>query len=235
MEQATNLPKWNDPTLKAGTMIRTALWLISEVGVGHSFTKEKHRAAFAGKAQADRRMRDLRKYGWVIHTSAEDATLNSDEQRLVQIGRPVWDREARRTAAPEQLTAKARRATFAENDYMCVVCGIAGGERYPDAPHMTAVLAISRRSVTLPDGSLHTMFVSECKRCRSGAAGGQLDLRQLLQSIRSISPPERAVFARWAESGRRSPLDSLWADFRQLPSAARAQVRERLKQEHLAG
>jgi hypothetical protein len=59
------LPKWNDPTLRAGTRIRTALWLISEVGVGNSFTKEQHRAAFSGVAQADRRMRDLRDYASV--------------------------------------------------------------------------------------------------------------------------------------------------------------------------
>ena len=53
------LPKWNDPKLRAGTMIRTALWLTSEVGVGNAFTKEQHRQAFAGITQADRRLRDL--------------------------------------------------------------------------------------------------------------------------------------------------------------------------------
>src|SRR5262245_19015026 len=135
------IPKWNDPNFKAGTMIRTALWLISEVGVGNSFTKEQHRAAFSGVAQADRRLRDLRDYGWVIHTSAEDATLHPDEQRLVKVGSPVWKREGRKKDSKDAVTAKMRRAVFADSDYQCAVCGIAGGESYPDAPHMTAILA----------------------------------------------------------------------------------------------
>src|SRR5450432_555568 len=86
------LPGWDAPSLRAGTMIRTALWLISEVGVGNTFTKEQHRRAFSEATQADRRLRDLRDYGWVIHTSSQDLTLNSNEQRFVSIGLPVWER-----------------------------------------------------------------------------------------------------------------------------------------------
>ena len=66
-------------------------------------------------------MRGLRSSGWVIHTSAEDISLNSNEQRLVAIGRPVWEREGRKTSASEQITAKARMATFAASDYQCTV------------------------------------------------------------------------------------------------------------------
>src|SRR6266853_1530502 len=157
-----SLPKWNDPELRAGTMIRTALWLVSEIGVGNSFTKERHRQAFSGIAQADRRLRDLRDYGWVIHTNLEDLTLNSNEQRFVKVGLPVWEQGVRKTAAIETLTAKMRMATFAENDYQCVVCGVAGGERYLDAPQVTAVLSISRRAISLPEGRIGTMFLSEC-------------------------------------------------------------------------
>src|SRR5687768_11563496 len=87
-----SLPKWNDPSLKVGTMIRIALWLISEIGIGNRFTKEALRQAFPGVAQSDRRLRDLRKYGWVIHTNTEDASLKTDEQRLVAVGKPVWVR-----------------------------------------------------------------------------------------------------------------------------------------------
>lgn len=228
VEQSMTLPRWNDPALKFGTMIRTALWLISEIGVGNSFTKEQHRQAFPGVAQADRRLRDLRDYGWVIHTSAEDLTLNPEEQRFVVAGSPVWERGVRKNTATDIPTAKMRMATFAENDYQCVICGIAGGERYPDAPHMTAVLAASRRAVTVSDGSVQPMFVSECKRCRSGAAGAAVDVPLLLASISSLDPADRAIFDRWAERGRRGPLDRVWTDFRRLPAAARDQLRERL-------
>jgi hypothetical protein len=45
--EAAVFPPQNDPLLKAGTMVRTALWLITEVGVGNSFTKEKHHPRFS--------------------------------------------------------------------------------------------------------------------------------------------------------------------------------------------
>jgi hypothetical protein len=230
MENTVTLPKWNDPALKAGTMVRTALWLISEVGVGNSFTKEKHRAAFSGISQADRRMRDLRKFGWVIHTSTEDVTLKSNEQRLVAVGYPVWEGDRRKTVLKDHITAKVRMATFAQSDYQCSICGIAGGEHYPDAPGMTAVLGISRRKVTLPDGQVHTMFVPECNRCSSGTKGETADVPQLLTGISSLDPAERALFALWAESGRLSQLDNLWSQFRRLPAAAQDQMRQLFKQ-----
>ena len=224
-------PKWNDSTFKAGTMIRTALWLISEVGVGSSFTKERHRAAFSGVAQADRRLRDLRDYGWVIHTSAEDVSLNPEEQRFVAAGRPVWERGVRKTTETDTLTAKMRMATFAEDDYQCVVCGIAGGESYPDAPHMTAILAISRRAVTINDGRAQPMFVTECKRCRSGTIGDTFDVPLLIERIAGLDTSDRALFAKWAERGKRGDLDRVWAAFRRLPAAGRDRVRAQLKRQ----
>jgi hypothetical protein len=65
-------------------MITGALWLAAEVGEGGVFTKEQVRQAFPGISQADRRIRDLRDYGWVIHTNTDDASLASGEQRLVK-------------------------------------------------------------------------------------------------------------------------------------------------------
>lgn len=225
------LPKWNDPELRAGTMIRTALWLTSEIGVGNSFTKEKHRQAFAGVAQADRRLRDLRDYGWVIHTSLEDVSLNANEQRFVAAGLPVWQPGVRKNTAKNTPTAKRRMAAFAENNYQCIVCGIAGGEKYPDAPQMTAVLSISKRSVSLPDGRTETMLISECKRCRSGAASGSVDIGVLLSRVRSLDGGDKAVFIRWTERGRRGALDRVWSDFRRLSAAAQEEVRKRLRAE----
>jgi hypothetical protein len=223
------IPKWNDPKLKAGTMIRTALWLISEVGLGNSFTKEQHRGAFSGVAQADRRLRDLRDYGWVIHTSAEDASLNPEEQRLVTIGSPVWEPGARKHEATDSVTAKIRRETFAENDFQCVVCGIAGGEVYPDATHVVAVLSASRKEVTVRGGRKVTMFVSECKRCRAGATTNVIDVVQMLAEIGKLDAGDRAVFRRWSGRGRRGALDRIWADFRRLPAGAKDEVRRVLK------
>jgi hypothetical protein len=212
-------------------MIRTALWLLSEVGVGCSFTKEQHRAAFPGVAQADRRLRDLRDWGWVISTNAEDATLNPEEQRFVAAGIPVWEHGSRKPTKTVPLTAKVRMTTLAENDYQCITCGISGGESYPDAPHTRAILGVSRKTVNSSEGKEQTMFVPECKRCRSGGGGGALNVPLLLDSIRALNQADKAILVQWFERGRRSTLDRLWAQFRQLPTPARNQLLEDLKRE----
>jgi hypothetical protein len=220
-------PKWNDPALKAGTKIRTALWLIAEVGLGNSFTKEQHRAAFPGISQADRRMRDLRKDRWVIHTSAEDVSLNSDEQRLVAVGDPIWER-GRKRKKDFAITAKLRKAVLAQSDYQCSVCGIAGGEAYPDVPHTTAVLGVSTRTVTLPDGGVEKTLVAECKLCKSGHAEEAFNLPALIAEFEHLSDVDRSVILAWISKGRRSSLDRLWRQYRRLPEDLRKDVRQQI-------
>jgi hypothetical protein len=223
------LPRWDDPKLRHGTMVRTALWLMTEVGVGNTFTKARHRQAFTGVTQADRRLRDLRDYGWVIRTSTEDLTLRPDEQRFVAPGKPVWDRGIRKDAKVDQVTAKQREAAFSESDYQCVVCGIAGGERYPDASHVTAVLSISRREVAMASGEKRTMLVAECKRCRAGGSGAAiLDVAAILAQARELDDKDLVVLLRWMESGRRQVLDHLWSSVRRLPLTVRNELRNRL-------
>jgi hypothetical protein len=135
-------------------MIRTALWLISEIGVGNSFTKEQHRQAFSGVTQADRRLRDLRDYGWVIHTSAEDLTLNPEEQRFFAAGRPVWELGVHKNTATDAVTAKMRKATLAENDYQCVFCGICSGVKAERDSHSRGAYhrRLAKRNIEKPEG-----------------------------------------------------------------------------------
>ncbi|MET9297445.1 hypothetical protein [Streptomyces sp. NPDC003077] len=89
------LPDWTDQ--KMGTMVRAALWLVSEVGEGNVFTREQLRAAFPDVAQIDRRVRDLRELGWQIATNRDDALLRPHESRFVRTGEPVWEPGVRRT------------------------------------------------------------------------------------------------------------------------------------------
>jgi hypothetical protein len=224
------IPKWNDPKLKAGTKIKAALWLVSEVGVGNTFTKEQLRQAFPGVTQIDRRVRELRAHGWVIDTRAEDVALNHDEQRFVATGQPIWQREGDMYDHTGTISAKIRRKTFAEDDYQCVTCGIAGGETYPEAPHIKAVLSLSRRSIRSSEGVNSRMLVTECQRCRAGIEGrSEVDVANLLRQIEALDAPGLAVFRRWVVTGRRRLLDRLWGEFRRLPYAAQNDIRKRLK------
>ncbi|WP_411107156.1 hypothetical protein [Streptomyces sp. cmx-4-9] len=225
------LPAWNDPELKGGTMIRGALWLLQEVGEGNTFTKEQLRDAFPGIAQADRRLRDLRDFKWVILTNTEDASLLAEDQRFVEAGVPVWDRAARRAAAPQKsVSAKQAQAVLARDHYMCTVCGIGGAEPYPDDSNQTAVLSVSRRPTVLLDGREETLLVTECKRCRAGGDGGAARADEVAAEIRSLDPADQRRLVRWAERGRRgsTPIERAWNAYRRLPGDAREEVRAAL-------
>lgn len=225
------LPSWNDPTLKAGTKIRTALWLLSEVGIGNVFTKEEHRLAFPGVAQADRRLRDLREAGWIIQTSLEDVSLNSNEQRFVAAGSPVWDPAAKKPANSGSVTAKQRRAIFSEANYQCEICGIAGGEMYPDLPTMSATLSISKVTQNVVGGS-EAQHIVECKRCRAG--GSRLvNLAEFLMEIEELAHADRKMLAYLSSQTANSPLFKVWAKYRLLTKSdmqkARSHILDALK------
>ncbi|MFE1578216.1 hypothetical protein [Streptomyces fradiae] len=223
------LPAWNDPDLKGGTMIRGALWLVQEIGEGNTFTKEQLRAAFPGISQADRRLRDLRDFKWVILTNTEDASLLAEDQRFVKAGVPVWDPAARRAAAPrKRATAKQTREAFERDGYMCTVCGIGGAESYIDDSNQTAVLSVTQRFTVLPDGTEDVLLVTECKRCRAGSDGQPARADEVVAEIKGLDPADRQRLAHWAGRGRRgsTPLERAWNAYRRLPEGARQQVRE---------
>lgn len=224
------LPAWNDS--KAGAMVRGALWLVQVVGEGSTFTKGQLRDAFPGISQVDRRIRDLRDYGWVILTSSDDATLTAEDQRFVKAGVPVWDPAARRAAAPQKsISSKEKQAVMARDDFMCTVCGISGGEPYLDDSNQTAVLSVTRRETVLPDGREQTLAITECKRCRAGSNGSSARADETVAEIKALDPGEQRRLLRWIERGRRgsTPLDRAWNAYRRLPADARDEVRAALE------
>lgn len=118
------------------------------------FTKEQLRAAFPTVTQIDRRVRDLRKRGFVIHTRREDPRLTAAEMRLVQIGDA--------TRAPLGMSAEARREALNASAYSCLMCGADGGSTYEDAPLQKVTLFV----LELP--TLDHPIVS-CVRCKQAA------------------------------------------------------------------
>jgi hypothetical protein len=131
-----------------------AEWLKSSVGEGGVFTKEELRAAFPGVTQIDRRVRDLRKRGFVIHTRREDARLTAAEMRLVKIG------DASR--APTGIPPEARREALNSSAYACMICGADGGGTYVDDPLQKVTLSV------LDISALDRLIVA-CVRCKPSA------------------------------------------------------------------
>lgn len=222
---------WDDPRA-GGTMVRGALWLLQVIGEGNTFTKNELRDAFPGVSQVDRRIRDLRDYGWVVHSSAEDATLLREDQRFVSAGVAVWDSKARRANAPTKaISTKERQVVLARDDYMCTLCGVAGGESYPDNAIMTAVLAVSRRMVTSDDGRPKQIFVTECKRCRSGNVPASLAVGDVVEYATELDLDDLRRLVRWMERGRRgtTELDRAWSAYLRVPPDERSRVAERIR------
>ncbi|RZU24671.1 hypothetical protein [Streptomyces sp. BK239] len=218
------LPSWQNKNL--GGRARTALWLLQVVGVGKTFKKVELREAFPDAAQIDRRLRDLRDYGWKIDTSRDDPTLTQQEQRFVAAGAEVWlPGQAKTPKHKASITAAQRNKILAADNYMCRACGIAAGETYEDTL-TPAVLNVARRKVVLPDGSTDHHTVTECKRCGVGSSERTVDVTQVLAQVRALSPMERQALTTWIEADQRTlgPLEKAWGTYRSLPEHLRKAV-----------
>lgn len=222
--KAVEQPAWDDPDSSAGTMVRGALWLLQVVGEGGTFTKNQLREAFPGVSQVDRRIRDLRDYGWVVHSSTEEAALFSEDQRFVKAGVAVWDPQERQKFTPRKaIPSKERRAVLARDGFMCTLCGIAGAEPYRDDPVKTAVLSVSRRKVRTLEGVETEILATECNRCRSGQDDARIDMGAAVGAANELSAGDRRRLLRWIERGRRgmTELDRAWETYLRIPADQR--------------
>jgi hypothetical protein len=219
------VPRWK--TFEGGTKIRVALWLYEEVGRGGVFTKAQLRAAFPNVEQVDRRMRDLRPEGWVIHTNSQDVSLESDELRLVTVGGRVWERSYR-SAALSTTSDAERRAIMRRDNFACVFCGVSAGEPYEDDPARTAVLTVVGDREARGADALSTV----CSRCR-GASSQRTSADAVLLELKGLDPRDQATFRLWLAQSRRiqTPLDRAWLKFLRLPPEQRKQVDETVRQD----
>jgi hypothetical protein len=193
-----------------GTMVKIARWLLAEVGPGSIFTKADLRDAFPGVQQVDRRMRDLRPFGWVIATNREDAALAPHELRFVSPGQPVW--ESRKRDADAEASPKERRKALLEAGYMCGLCGICAGQIFAVKPFQAAVVSAYRSG---------DEFVVMCQRCASGASEEVLTAERALalRLFETLSEPDRIQFRDWALNGRRpTSVELAWSAASRSPS-----------------
>jgi hypothetical protein len=169
-----------------------AEWLAQQVGEGSVFTKQDLRVALPQFEQADRRMRDLRDYGWTILTNREDASLRPNELRLVKIGLPVWDPGVARVArnSEERVSPAERSRELLSAGYLCRRCGIGAGEIYPEAKTTQVFLSVRRRE--------HGFEVL-CQFCLRGGSDSLAALKALIESL---NPVERAELKTWLAGER---------------------------------
>lgn len=225
-----SLPSWTDESY--GSMKRGALWLLTIVGEGNVFTKTQLKEAFPGTAQIDRRVRDLRDYGWRIDTNREDLTLDANEQRFVTQGEPVWEPGKGRAKTSTPITATQRREIMAKDGHLCRSCGIPAGQMYAGT-YEAAQLDIARRQVLQGDGSTVIQLVTECSRCRVGGRDLVTDTPSLLMKVQNLGGFERSILAGWVADGERefSALEAIWAEYQALSAESRKQVQDVLNED----
>lgn len=220
-----SLPSWTDESY--GSMKRGALWLVTVVGEGNVFTKTQLKEAFPGTAQIDRRVRDLRDFGWRIDTNREDLTLDANEQRFVTRGEPVWEPGKGRAKTSTPITATQRREIMAKDGHLCRSCGIPAGQMYAGT-YEAAQLDIARRQVLGGNGATVTELVTECSRCRVGGRALTTDTPGLLAKVQNLGSFERSILSGWVVAGERefSALESIWAAYQSLSAESRKQVQD---------
>lgn len=206
------LPDWR--TYPGGTMKKAALWLAEMVGEGGVFTKDELRKDFPGVSQIDRRVRDLRDHGWIMHTRAEDLDLELDEQRLVHIGGHVWAAGYKSPVKAVGPNPTQKQEALESSNHRCLSCGATAGEPFFDDVLTTAKLTVV--------GSPHSGWIASCQRCKMGGSVPSSSV-EFVSAFSALSSSEKRTFANWMRSGLResTPLDRAWDKFRRLSAAER--------------
>ena len=216
----------------AGAMGQAAWWLAHIKGEGAVYAIGEVRQLWPEHQQIDRRLRDLRDYGWRIDEAR--STLNSDlrpdERRLVHIGVAYWDPEARRVGKPEKISAKIRSQIFHRDGHACVRCGIASGEEFADMPGVTARMTAAH---VYPDrlGGKATAsdLITACQFCNEAIRDetpNYLDAAQVQLRVRSLGRSDLERLLNRMRTGRAEAdkVDFVWRAYLQLPAVSREEI-----------
>jgi hypothetical protein len=216
-------------------MVRAALWLDETVGEMGIFTKADLRAAIPGIEQIDRRMRDLRMYGWRIDDSKQDASLRPNQLRLVHRGVPVWDQARRRAASPATISARTRQEVFDRDGHRCVRCGAQAGEFFVDQAGVRVKLSAGHVYPNVLRGAATAEnLITSCQRCNEAIrqhTSASLSGDQVWERIHDLGIREKRELLSWMTTDRRtvSSLERVFGEYRQLPAVEREQLTARLR------
>lgn len=228
-QEAATIPDYRD-SRTGGAMVRAACWLASEIREGHVFTKAQLREAIPGFTQIDRRVRELRNYGWVIEEYRSGKNLAPQEQRLIEIGTPVWDPAARKAVAVSAVSDRVREEVFHRDQHSCVRCGIAAGEYFDDFPGRRARLSAAHiYPGSLGGGASADDLVAACQRCNESIqqdTHNYLDGKQMLSRVMRLPKADKQILLERIETNRRRPseLDKRWREYKQLPATERERI-----------
>lgn len=221
---------WKNDAL--GASKRVAHYLATVVGQGNKFEKSTLRTIVPNTEQVDRRMRDLRKAGWIIRNYKDKASLKPNELYLERVGDAIWEDGYK---WPEEgLTAGKRRKVLDRDGPRCLVCGIEFGAEYPERPGVKARPTIGHITPKERGGTDDLDNLRpECQMCNEVARNltdPGVDAELLKRRILELTREEKRQLAQWMLVGKRtySKVDGLWMQFSQLSGPSRDAVRNAL-------
>lgn len=242
---APNGIEWWSPKArigKSGQQIgaerRLAAWLWFNRQVGDTFTMRQLRLAL-GQGDSpevaehlNRRLRQLRKDGWVITSYKDSRELPVDTYRLDAKGEPIWHGQRK---AKDAISQSTRRLVFDRDGSRCTVCGVGGGESYPGEPGTKARLTVGHRVPRERGGSdsLDNLR-TECARCNEPLrheVRNPETYNEVFAEVRTLKTSELISLLIWLESGQRerSKVDRAYDRARQLADSERTQMIEAIR------
>ncbi|MFF7076037.1 hypothetical protein [Streptomyces lavendulae] len=216
--------------VRASGKVRVAEFLVA-VGEGNVFTRSDLVAALPDVAQADRRMRELRDFGWQIANYKTDLSLQMDEFRLVKLGTRLDLGEQPEQSLRHRLSHTQRLHAFREADFLCQACGVAAGGAYADEPNVEAAMLTAVRTGDSGSSDATANLMVLCQRCYAGLGAkrqapikpeevlahartlsrrDQLRLYQLMRQGR-VRREVDVVYAAWSRLGREDKVQAMLA------------------------
>ncbi|MFF5109613.1 HNH endonuclease [Streptosporangium sp. NPDC000509] len=225
-------PSWR--SRKLGTRVRVALWLLDEVGEGKTFTTDQLQEAFPEDGHVSRRLRDLRRSGWVIQTSRTSSELGGSEMLFAKAGEPVWEPDPA-VHTRRIPTRRIRDEVLARDGYSCTNCGLSVVEGFIEAP-VTAVLELAYlKPLTAGGSNSPENLITLCANCHmvfDRERDKLLDTEDVWNLVSVLSPQNRARLLAWIAIDQKppTPAEKAWALYRRLRPDQRTAIARRLGQ-----
>jgi hypothetical protein len=219
------LERWPGKKMKFGAERKIAAWLAFNTQLGDKFTFLEIREALGAEVanndeHLQRRLRQLRKDGWVIPSGKHDPSVGASGYRLDTVG---WHPgKGDRPRDSSKVSDTVRRKVFEQDGHRCVHCGVGAGEPYPDDLTRKAVLTVGHRKpgAFQGSGSIRNLQ-TECGRCNEPLRAGTgipETYDEVLNSVQNLPVKDREALLDWLNEGRRIPskLDAVHDRARKL-------------------
>jgi hypothetical protein len=233
------LATWPDRKQRFGDERKIAAWLAFNKNIGDRFTLPELREAIGDGLQRNdaehlnRRLRTLRKDGWIVPSGKHDSTVGPSGYRLEKIG---WHPAlGSRPKDPAHVSNSDRVKVFKNDGSRCVICGIGDGEPYPDQPERKAVMTVGHRIAGhfKGRGSLDNLQ-TECALCNESiraGAGIPETYQEVVYAVHELKKKEKGTLLEWLFMGRRtrSSIDKVYDRARKLSHGDRNALIDELR------